>query len=106
MHSWFFLSLLVHGIYSIQIGQILNVVLRLQSFSTLNILNGTREECLCAMIFSSNITMINYFSNNTCQLFSNQSLINTDFSYNIDLNSAFYFLQLPTTTTYVDCAQG
>jgi hypothetical protein len=71
-------------------------------------MNGTLEECLCAMVTSSNISALNYFSNNTCQLFSNASVTNTYFSWKININSRFYFLRMPsraaqqyTTTTPV-----
>lgn len=106
MYSWLLLSFFVLKIYSIQIGQISNAALNLLSSSIPNIINGTKAECLCAMISSQNITAINYFSNNTCQLFSNQSIINANFFYKIDLNSSFYFLQLPIKAENLDCAVG
>jgi hypothetical protein len=62
-------------------------------------MNGTLEECLCAMVTSSNISALNYFSNNTCQLFSNASVTNTYFSWKINTNSLFYFLRMPSRAT-------
>ena len=98
MHAWLLLSLIIHQTYSIKIGLISNVSVTVIPPSVSNIRQGTKEQCLCAMVSSPNITALNYFSNNTCQLFSNQSIINNSFIYNINLNSSFYFLQLPVAT--------
>ena len=96
MDSWLLLSFVLHNVHTISVGLIPNASLTLMTSSFSNRMNGTSQDCLCAMMTSSNISAFNYFSNNTCQLFSNASLTSTYFSWTINLNSRFYFLQLPS----------
>jgi hypothetical protein len=106
MNSWLFLCFVLGYVDTTSIGLIRNVSLTLITPTFSSTMNGTSQECLCAMMISSNISAFNYLSNNTCQLFSNMSLTNVSFSWMTNVNSLFYFLQLPTeagtTTTTQD----
>jgi hypothetical protein len=96
MSSWLLLSFLLHNVHTVSIGLIPSASLTLISSSPIMTMNGTEQTCLCMMVTSSNISALNYFSNNTCQLFSNTSLTNAYFSWTVNINSLFYFLQLPS----------
>lgn len=101
MNSWLLLVFLIHNVHPISIGLIRNVSLTLPTFLSPNIMDGTLEKCLCSMVISSNISALNYFSNNTCQLFSNTYLTDTYFSLTSNAESLFYFFHLPTNPTTV-----
>jgi len=102
MSTCFFLFIL-HTVYSIQIKTMAKARFDLQCSSSLNVVNTTKEECICTMLSSTNIIAFNYFSYGACQFFSNQSIMNTNFSYSIDFNSSFYFLEFPTQFQSQDC---
>ena len=120
MKSSLLLIFVLHNIHAISIGKIHSASLTLINSSPSNTMNGTDQECLCVMVTSRNISALNYFSNNTCQFFSNTSLTNAYFSWTINVNSLFYFLHWPTkadnieqyttvapvTTTAATCAIG
>ena len=105
MKSWLLIIFALHNAHAISVGLIVNASLTLASSSSSSIMNGTNQSCLCAMVTSSNISAFNYFSNNTCQLFSNASLTNGYFWWTVNPNSLFYFLHLPipaeVTTDYM-----
>ncbi|CAF1271800.1 unnamed protein product [Adineta steineri] len=104
MKLWLFLSFVLHHVHSTTIGLIPNTTVTRLTSSSSSIMIGTKEECLCAMIISSNISAFNYFTNNTCQLFSNASVTDTYFSWMINVNGLFYFRsqssQIETTDEY------
>ena len=106
MFFWLLISFLIHNIRCIPIGRISNVSLILATSPSLIITGSTKQECICTMVSSPNISALNYFSNNTCQLFSNASLTNGDFSWVSDINSVFYFLQLPSKVDDGGCPAG
>ena len=97
MRSWLLLMFVLHDVHTVSVGLIPYASLTLTSSSSSNTVNGTTQDCLCAMITSSTISALNYFSNNTCALFSNASLINANFSWtiNINVNSLLYIRYLP-----------
>ncbi|UJR17481.1 hypothetical protein I4U23_004376 [Adineta vaga] len=97
MKYWLILSFILHDVHTIQVGMISNVFLSLPSISSsVTVMNGTSQECVCVMISSTNISAFNSFSNNTCEFFSNLSLTHVNYSWMIDRNSTFYFFQLPS----------
>ena len=107
MSSWLFLIVfIIHQVHSIPIGRISNVSLILAIPSSSILTNITRQECLCAMVASSNISALNYFSNDTCEFFANVSLTNATFSWMVNTESIFYFLQLPTRPVSPGCDTG
>ena len=95
MKSWLLFVFVLHNVHTISVGLIPHFFLTLRSSAPLSIMNGTNASCLCAMVRSSDISALNYFSNNTCQLFSNVSLINAYFWWTVNADSLFYFLHLP-----------
>lgn len=105
MKSWLLLVFVLHNVHTIYVGLIPHFSLALRSSSPSSIMNGTNASCLCAMVTSPNISALNYFSNNSCQLFSNASLTNAYFWWTVNPDSSFYFLHLPilaeTTTDYI-----
>ena len=96
MKSLLVLSFLLQYVHTISIGHISNVSLTLIDSSSSVTMTGTIQKCLCTMVVSSNISAFNYFSNNTCQFFSNSSLTNAYFSLTFNPNGLFYFLHLPS----------
>ncbi|CAF1350480.1 unnamed protein product [Adineta steineri] len=104
MKLWLFLSFVLHHVHSTTIGLIPNTTVTRLTSSSSSIMVGTKEECLCTMMISSNISAFNYFTNNTCQLFSNASVTDTYFSWMINVNGLFYFRsqssQIETTDEY------
>ncbi len=92
-----------------KVAKIVNVSLNLPIWSprsmTAPILNGSCEECLCAiMTNSSDLNSISsigigsfncFINNNTCQFFSNGSFY--EYWLNNDMNTTFYFLYQPTS---------
>jgi hypothetical protein len=107
MNSWLLLTFALHNVHTISVGLVRNASITMPNSSFSSIMLGTSQTCLCAMMTSSNISGFNYFSNNTCQLFSNASLTSAYFSWTINLNSVFYFLVWPTVIDqYAACAIG
>ena len=106
MSSWLLLILFIHQVQSTAIGRISNVSLRLVIPSSSIITNITSQECLCKMVASSNVSALNYFSNDTCEFFSNVSLTHAAFSWIVNTESVFYFLQLPTRPNSPACNTG
>ncbi|CAF1159170.1 unnamed protein product [Adineta ricciae] len=92
----FLLVLFASTANSVQVGVIKNV--RVVPSGT--IINTTYYTCICILVTSSqNIQGFNYNSqNDTCALFTNYS---SSFIYSVqnDLNSTFYFRQLPPVTS-------
>lgn len=87
----------LHDVSTVLIGIIPNASLTLASSSFANTTIGTTQYCLCTMMTSSDISAINCFSNNTCERLSDASLINTNFSWiiNINVNGLLYIRYLP-----------
>lgn len=105
MCSWHLLILIIHSASSIHIGSIANVSLTLELLSASIIMNGTKDDCLCEMMSSSNIAALNYFANNnTCKLFSKSSITNVSYWWTINVDGRFYFLTLPTRKQVILCA--
>ncbi|CAF0820542.1 unnamed protein product [Adineta steineri] len=64
-------------------------------------MNGTSNQCLCTMLFSSNGTILSFNYNSTsqkCTFFTNYSSIIT-YQMQADPTSTFYFLQLPSSNS-------
>jgi hypothetical protein len=100
MKPWLLLMFVLHDVHTVSVRLIPNASLTLVNSSSSSIMNGTEKNCLCAMVMSSNIAALNFFSNNTCELFSNASLIDADFSWtiNVNVNSLLYIRYLPIRT--------
>jgi len=87
----------------ISIGVIHNVYLLIFDSNSTTI-NGTCDQCLCAMVLNTtSFSFLNCFqNNNTCQVFS-KSLQTKSFTLMNNSASSFYFFQLPfdniTSTT-------
>jgi hypothetical protein len=100
-------------ICAVRVGVIYNASLMMVSSSNITINGSTCNECVCAMLMSSgnsSIVSFNcYITNMTsvmCQLFTMINYqVSSIYQLQTDLNSIFYFLQLPlnnqsqTTTT-------
>jgi hypothetical protein len=98
-----FLFIVLNCINAIQIGTIYNASLILiLSGMTMNA--STCDDCLCSMLISTenrSILSLNCFSNDrnsvTCQLFDETTYRYSSFSQmKTDINSTFYFRQLPS----------
>ncbi|CAF0862563.1 unnamed protein product [Adineta steineri] len=64
-------------------------------------MNGTSNQCLCTMLFSSNGTILSFNYNSTsqkCTFFTNYSSTIT-YQMQVDPTSTFYFLQLPSSNS-------
>ncbi|CAF1024422.1 unnamed protein product [Adineta steineri] len=64
-------------------------------------MNGTSNQCLCTMLFSSNGTTLSFNYNSTsqkCTFFTNYSSAIT-YQMQVDPTSTFYFLQLPSSNS-------
>jgi len=92
------------NVNNLNVGKMVNVSLNVPIWSVRLInaprLNGTCEECLCAIITnSSTFTSIGSFNcfinNNTCRFFSKDPFY--EYWLNSDINTTFYFLQEPTS---------
>jgi hypothetical protein len=76
---------------------IYNVSLQMSDYNS-TIINGTCNECLCAMVLNpTSIYAFNCFQNNaTCEIFSN-SFNTSSFSLRNNSASSVYFISLPTS---------
>lgn len=72
MEKWMNFHYILYYASGISIGLITDATLNLISSLPSFIKYSTREECLCAIMTLQNISAFNYFSNQTCQLFSNE----------------------------------
>ena len=94
------LALLLHqwtteGVTTTSVGIIRNASLTILNTSATTI-NGTCEECLCALLVNSTVFSVNCFHENlTCQLHFTENQ-NKPFVLIDSANTAFYFVSLPT----------
>ena len=79
-------------IESVSVGYIHDVIM-LSSSGIFLSMNGSCDQCVCAMLLSTTIAGVSCFPNHTCLVFHNYSL-----SYTLltSSNSSFYFLSLPS----------